>query len=149
MTSAAYAEFLASKRHRAEHAGPSCEPEDVSAHLHGWQRELTAWSVRMGRSAQWWHTGLGKTRLELEFCRLSGDRSLIVAPLAVCYQTVEEAAKIGLEARYVRSDEDAAGPGIWITNYEMADRFDPRWFDAVALDESSILKNLSAAPGRS
>ena len=73
--------------------------------------------------------------------RLSGDRSLIVAPLAVCYQTVEEAAKIGLEVRYVRSDEDAAGPGIWITNYEMHDRFDPRWFDAVTLDESSILKN--------
>ena len=136
-----YAEFLASKRHRAEHAGPPCEPEDVSDQLHGWQRELTAWSVRTGRSALWWMTGLGKTRAQLEWSRLSGDRSLIVAPLAVCYQTVEEAAKIGLEVRYVRSDEDAAGPGIWITNYEMHDRFDPRWFDAVTLDESSILKN--------
>ena len=61
-----YAEFLASKRHRAEHAGPPCEPEDVSDQLHGWQRELTAWSVRTGRSALWWMTGLGKTRAQLE-----------------------------------------------------------------------------------
>lgn len=136
-----YAEFLSRKQRRAEHAGPSCEPEDVSGNLHDWQREMTAWSVRLGRTAQWWNTGLGKTRLELEWSRLSGSRSLIVAPLAVCHQTAEEAARIGLEARYVRSDEDAAGPGIWITNYEMCDRFDPRGFDAVALDESSILKN--------
>jgi hypothetical protein len=141
VTSSAYAALLERKRSRAEHAGPPCEPEDVSDQLHDWQRELTAWSVRRGRSAQWWGTGCGKTRLELEFSRLSGPRSLIVAPLAVCYQTVEEAAKIGLEARYVRSDEDAAGPGIWITNYEMCDRFDARWFDSVTLDESSILAN--------
>jgi hypothetical protein len=34
---------------------------------------------------------------------------------------------------------------VWVTNYEMADRFDPASFDAVVLDESSILKNHTGA----
>lgn len=108
--------------------------------LHDWQREGVAWAVRKGRAALWWSTGLGKTRAQLEWSRLSGDRSLIVAPLAVCQQTAREATRIGLDATYVRDDADAAGPGIWITNYEMALRFDPTGFDAVVLDEASILK---------
>ena len=44
------------------------------------------------------------------------------------------------QARYVRTDADADGPGIWVTNYEMAERFDPAKLDAVVLDESSVLK---------
>lgn len=137
-----YQAFLASKMRRVQPVGPACDPEQVSESLHGWQRELTAWAVRTGRAALWWQTGLGKTRAQLEYARLSGDRSLIVAPLAVCHQTVEEAAKIGIasEVRYVRTDDDARGPGVWVTNYEMAERFDPAGLDAVVLDEASILK---------
>lgn len=134
-----YAAFLARKQRKVEPAGPQCAPEDVHEGLHNWQRELTAWAVRTGRAALWWNTGLGKTRAQLEYCRLNGGRSLVVAPLAVCHQTVEEAARIGLEAKYVRSGEDL-GPGVWVTNYEMAERFDPADFDAVVLDEASILK---------
>src|ERR1035441_8307334 len=59
-----------------------------------------------------------------EAARLIGGRSLIVAPLAVCHQTVREAAKLGIDVRYVRSATEAAGPGIWITNTEMALKFD-------------------------
>lgn len=135
-----YAQFLARKQHRVQHCGPACEPEQVSAHLHDWQRELTAWAVRSGRAALWWSTGLGKTRAQLEWARLSGKRSLVVAPLAVCRQTVAEAAAIDVEAAYVRSGSAALGAGIWVTNYEMVDRFDPAEFDAVVLDESGILK---------
>jgi hypothetical protein len=69
----------------------------------------------------------------------SGGRALIVAPLAVCAQTVREAAKIGVTATYVRSG-DQVGPGIYVTNYEMVDHFDPHLFSAVVLDEASILK---------
>ena len=81
---------------------------------------IVAWNVKTGRVANWLDTGIGKTFIQLEYARLSGDRSLIVAPLAVCHQTVREAAKLGIDARYVRSDANAAGPGIWVTNYEMA-----------------------------
>lgn len=135
-----YQEFLARKLRRVEPAGPACEPEHVNEGLHDWQRELTAWAVRTGRAALWWNTGLGKTRAQLEYARLSGKRSLIVAPLAVCHQTVEEAAKIGIDARYVRSG-DRLAPGVWVTNYEMFDRFTPGELDAVVLDEASILKS--------
>ena len=94
-----------------------------------------------------WHhnTGLGKTVMQLEWARLSGDTSLVVAPLAVCAQTCREAEKLGIVARYVRDPQQVTGPGVWVTNYEMADRFPPALFDAVVLDEASILKNSAGA----
>lgn len=138
-----YSAFLASKRRAAEQIGRSVAPENVHPRLHDWQRELVLWAVQTGRAALWWDTGLGKTSAQIEWARLSGRRALIVAPLAVCHQTVEEAARLDVDATYVRSGEQAAGPGVWVTNYEMADRFDPNGFDAVVLDEASILKNHS------
>lgn len=143
--SATYAEFLASKQRRMEAVGRVVDPGELHPSLHDWQKEMVAWAIRTGRPALWWDTGLGKTRAELEWARLSGRRSLIVAPLAVCHQTVAEAAKIDMEAAYARSDEHAAGPGVWVTNYEIAERFDPSTFDAVVLDEASILKNSDGA----
>jgi hypothetical protein len=98
------------------------------------------WAVRIGRCALWEDTGLGKTFQQLEWARLSGDTALVVAPLAVSQQTIREAAKLGIDARYVRSGGQVTGPGVWVTNYEMAERFDPYALDAVVLDEASILK---------
>jgi hypothetical protein len=135
-----YADFLATKHRRHGEHGRACEASDVNPSLHPWQREGVAWAVRKGRAALWWSTGLGKSRAQIEWCRLSGERSLIVAPLAVCQQTVREGAAIGVPVTYVRDDAAAAGPGIWITNYEMVERFDPTLLDAVVVDESSILK---------
>ena len=137
-----YAEFLARKNGRPDLNGPKIGPGDVHSKLHDWQRELVAWSVRRGRAALWADTGLGKTFMQLEWARLSGDRTLIVAPLGVCAQTVREAAKIGIETRYARSDDGR--PGIVVTNYEMTEHFDASGFDAVVLDESSILKDVTS-----
>jgi len=136
----AYEKFLASKVPAVTGYGRTVTDADVHPFLHPWQRRVVTWAVARGRVALWEDTGLGKTVQEIEFARLSGARSLIIAPLAVCAQTVREAAKLGVECRYVRSDEDADGPGIWITNYEMATRFDAAALDAVVLDEASILK---------
>lgn len=102
--------------------------------------EIVAWAVRKGRAALWADTGLGKTRMQIEWARLSGTTALVVAPLAVSAQSVREAAKIDVDARYVRSGQQITGPGVWVTNYEMIDRFDPDQIDAVVLDEASILK---------
>lgn len=136
-----YADFLATKRRAATPSGNGCTPDDVSGDLFDWQRVIVAWAVRRGRAGLFTTTGTGKTRMQLEWARRSGRRALILAPLAVCAQTVREAASIGIDARYVRSDADAAGPGIWVSNYEMAARFDPRALDAVVLDEGSILRD--------
>lgn len=135
-----YAAFLARKQSAADEVGRSAKVDDVHPLLHEWQAEIVAWAVRVGRAAVWADTGLGKTLMQLEWARLSGDTALVVAPLAVCQQTSREAARIGIDAHYVRSGDAVTGPGIWITNYEMVEHFDPASFDSVVLDEASILK---------
>ena len=135
-----YAKFLERKRRSAEPSGHPVSLSEVNALLHPWQRRIVTWALQRGRAALWEDTGTGKTFQQLEWARLAGDRALVVAPLAVCHQTIREAAKLGILARYVRSDTDAGGPGIWVTNYEMAQRFNPAGLDAVVLDEASILK---------
>lgn len=135
-----YATFLAAKTRAVEQVGPSVDASDVHPMLHDWQAELTAWAVRTGRAALWEDTGLGKTIQQVEWARLSGKTSLIVAPLAVCRQTIREAAKVDVEATYTREGGEL-GPGVWVTNYEQVPKFDPAGIDAVVLDEASILKN--------
>lgn len=134
-----YAEFLARKRRTATPVGPDVATSDVHPMLHDWQAELVRWAVRTGRAAMWADTGMGKTVMQVEWARLSGETSLIVAPLAVCQQTVREAAKVGVTASYTR--DGIPGPGLWITNYEQVHKFNPDTIDAVVLDEASILKN--------
>lgn len=135
-----YHEFLARKNRRIIDAGPTVTDTDVHHTLHEWQRRIVAWAVHRRRAAIWADTGLGKTFMMVEWCRLSGDTTLIVAPLAVCQQTIREAARLGVTARFATSGDSITGPGVWVTNYERVESIDPAIIDAVALDESSILK---------
>lgn len=135
-----YAEFLEAKRRLVPDAGVTIDTDDLHPSLFGFQRDLIAWAAKKGRAAIWADTGLGKTRMQLEWARTLGHKALIVAPLAVTAQTIEEAAAIGIEVTYARSSSEVTGP-LTITNYERADAFDPAMFGAVVLDESSILKN--------
>ena len=135
-----YADFIERKKARATREGPTTEPHDVHPMLHPWQRYIVAWAVRTQRAAIWADTGLGKTMMQIEWARLSGETALIVAPLAVCAQTVRETAKLGITSTQIRSGAEITGPGIYVTNYEMIEHIDPTTIDAVVLDESSILK---------
>jgi hypothetical protein len=137
-----YHEFLAGKRRRAQPVGPPVDPGDIHPLLHDWQARIVEWAIRQGRAAIFADCGLGKTFMQLEWARLIADRSLILAPLSVARQTVRESHKIGVDCRYARHGHEVTGPGVWVTNYEMADQFDPGAFGAVVLDESSILKNV-------
>lgn len=138
-----YQEFLARKQVRAEKPGRIVQPSDVHPMLHDWQRDLVVWAVKTGRAALWADTGMGKTVMQLEWARLSGDHPIIVAPLAVCQQTVREAGKLGINAEYVRAYDDIeplSQTTLHVTNYERVQGFPAAAFDAVVLDESSILK---------
>lgn len=137
-----YSDFIAAKRRRAGQVGRDCRPDECHPLLHDWQAEAVAWAVRTGRAAIFWDCGLGKTFAQLEWARLSADTALILAPLSVARQTAREAQKIDLDVRYARHGDEITGPGIWITNYEMAHHFDMTAFGALVLDESSILKNV-------
>jgi hypothetical protein len=103
--------------------------------------------VRKGRAAIFADTGLGKTFIQLEWARMLQVDTLIVAPLSVARQTTSEAAKIGITVTLCRSPVDVR-PGICVTNYEMAAKFNPAQFGAVVLDESSILKAIDGKTRR-
>lgn len=135
-----YQQFLAKKKATPNDHGPDINPTDVHPMLHEWQNYIVRWAVHTRRAAIWADTGLGKTIMQLEWARLSGKTALILAPLAVCHQTVREAQKLDNHAAYIRNSNDITGPGIWVTNYENAPNIDPSTIDAVVLDESSILK---------
>lgn len=135
-----YEDFIARRKATAGTTGRTIHAGDLHHSLKPFQVDIVQWAARVGNPAVWADTGLGKTRMQVEWCRVMGDTSLIVTPLAVAQQTVEEAAVIHVDARYVRHADEIDGPGLYITNYEMVDRFGPDVFDAVALDEASILK---------
>ncbi len=138
-----YAEFLARKTRRHNGTGIVVQPTDLHPSLHPWQNWIVRTALARGRCAVFADTGLGKTRMQIEWARLAAPRALILAPLSVARQTVREAVKIGADVRYVRRPEQVVPGSVSITNYELAHWFDPAEFDAVALDESSILKNFT------
>lgn len=139
---ATYTDFLQRKRAIASTSGIDVSLEAINPMLFPFQRDLVQWALRKGRAALFADTGLGKSFMQIEWARLIGYRTLILAPLSVARQTVGEAKKIGVETHYTRSGDDLID-GINITNYEMLEHFNPADFGAVILDESSILKSLS------
>ena len=144
-----YQDFISTKRTRVIDSGIDINPSDVHPVLMPFQRQIVRWACGKGRCAVFADTGLGKTYIQLEWARLMGKNTLIVAPLSVARQTARMAHNVGLDARYVRSqDQVNTDHRLWITNYEMIEHFDANAFGAVVLDESSILKSLDGKTRR-
>lgn len=137
-----YKRFLDSKAYHQIPTG--FDPEQIGDHLFDFQRAIVEWACKRGRAAIFADTGLGKTAMQVEWARQvashTGGRVLILAPLCVAQQTVEESAKFGTIIKYCRKEADADGD-IIITNYEMVDHFDVTDYAGIVLDESSILKS--------
>lgn len=138
-----YSAFLKSKQRVIQPVGETIDLGDINPLLFPFQRDLVKWAVHKGRAAIFADTGLGKTFMQLEWARLLNRRTIILAPLAVAQQTSSEAHRLGLEVPYVRDDSETGTNRIVVTNYERLDRFHLPGFDAVVLDESSILKAFS------
>lgn len=141
-----YSEFIKAKSRVIKDSGFDVEPESISDELFPFQRDIVGWALRRGRAAIFADTGLGKTRMQLEWARHVHERTgrpvLILAPLAVSSQTAAEGKAIGVDVTVCQTQADASG-GINITNYERLGGFEPDEFGAVVLDESSILKNFT------
>ncbi len=133
-----YSAFLQAKARFGERVGINVDPEGLHQMLKPHQRALTAYALRKGHAALFADTGLGKTFMQLEWGRALDKPTLYLAPLSVAKQTVREAGRLGMELTYARRQADAGF--FTISNYEMVEHFDPQAFDAVVLDESSILK---------
>ena len=132
----AYAEFLADKLRTSVHGG--FEPGDLHPALFEFQRFIVRRALVAGKYAIFADCGLGKTFMQLVWARAVADHAqgpvLILAPLAVTWQTVAEAERWGISL-----------DGITVTNYEQLDNLDASEFVGVVLDESSILKSFDGA----
>jgi hypothetical protein len=135
-----YADFLAKKSQIGGDAGFS--PVWMPDFLFDFQRHIVEWATRKGRAAIFADCGLGKTPMQLVWAenvvRYTNGRVLILTPLAVARQTVNEATKFGIEASLSR-DGKLHGK-IIVTNYEKLHMFNPDDFVGVVCDESSMLK---------
>lgn len=122
--------------------------------LFDYQRDIAALAIRKRKFAVFAECGLGKCLIALEFARhaaavMPKKGVLIVAPLMVVRQTMDEAARFygnTLAIRHVRAAELPAwlesGKGIAITNYEsIRDGLTQGNLGGLVCDESSLLKS--------
>lgn len=140
-----YSEFLKSKAIVSVPTGIR-NPTDISDRLRPDQRACVSWALQRGRAALFLGTGLGKTADQCEWARHVEDYTskpvLILAPLAVSHQTIAEAKKIlSMDVIWADSQECVGKRGVYVTNYQKLDRFDPSIFGGVVWDESSIIKS--------
>lgn len=134
-----YKNFLEKKVTLAPQTGLEVVPA-LNKCLFNFQAAIVSWALRRGRAAIFADCGLGKTVMQLEWARHVPGNVLILAPLAVAQQTVEEGARFGIDVSYAREQSEVHGK-ITITNYERLEKFNYSHFNAVVLDESSILKS--------
>ena len=124
-----YDAFIRTKRR--QHSASGFQPESLHDSLLPHHRTNVERACRMGRAAVFADTGLGKTRMQLDWARQvkrhTGGEVLLLAPLAVGDQTLAEAAEMGID------------PPV-VLNYERLHQVDPSDYVGVVLDESSILK---------
>ncbi len=141
-----YKEFLRAKVQLAQHHGFVIDPADINPLLKPHQRDTVQWIVKGGRRAVFAAFGLGKTIIQLEGARLilkhAGGRFLIVAPLGVRREFVNDAEKLGIPLKFIRSIEECEETGIYITNYETVrdGKLNPQQFTGASLDEAAILR---------
>ena len=140
-----YTDFLESKKKNHVLSGFDCDTDQLNTHLFSFQRFIVHRALKAGKYAIFADCGLGKTLMQLEWAnqvnRHTGKPVLILAPLAVAGQTINEGAKFHIDAcKY-----DGSNSPIQITNYEQIENIDTSIFSGVVLDESSILKNFEGA----
>lgn len=137
-----YAEFIASKRHTLGDHG--FEPIWMPDSAFDFQEAVITKAVRKGRIGLFADTGLGKTLMQLAFAYnvvLKTNRPvLILTPLAVAFQFLKEAERIGIDD-ICHTKDGKYDKKIVVCNYERLHHLNPDEFAAVLLDESSILKN--------
>lgn len=133
-----YSEFLDNKKIIDAPTGLTEIPE-LNPMLFDFQKDIVRWALRRGRAAIFADCGMGKTPMQLEWAKNVPGDVLIMAPLAVSSQTIRESEKFHDEP-VVYSNDGTKKARITITNYEQMEKFNPSNFNAIVLDESSILK---------
>ena len=137
-----YQKFLEQKKHSIGNFGFNANYiPDIAFDF---QKHIIEKAVKKGRIAVFADTGLGKTLIQLSIAKNiinhTNQKVLILTPLAVAFQFILEAEKIGIDDIEYSKDGKHTKK-IVVCNYERLHYFDKNDFVGVILDESSILKN--------
>ena len=129
-----YQDFLSKKVKKASNTTVS--HSGLSSFLFPYQQYAVERALEVGNYGLFEDCGMGKTVQQLEWAdkvsRHTGEKVLIVSPLAVRAQTIQEAETFGYDLD--RFD---------VINYESLHKYSPDEYAGVVLDESSILKNFT------
>lgn len=137
-----YLEFLENKKHSIGDFG--FKANYIPDMAFDFQKAIIEKAVSKGRMAIFADTGLGKTLIQVAIAQNivnhTNGKVLILTPLAVAFQFILEAEKLGItDIEY--SKDGNFSKSIVICNYERLHYFNKEEFQGVILDESSILKN--------
>lgn len=131
-----YLDFLQQKQ--KTHIESGFEINDLNSNLFDFQKFIVKRALNAGKYAIFADCGLGKTLMQLEWAyqvqKHTNKPVLILMPLAVKGQTMQEAEKFGIDTT-----------NIHFYNYEQLDNINCSIYSGVVLDESSILKNFEGA----
>ena len=131
-----YKDFLKTKKKSFIESGFEINENELNKNLFDFQRHIVKIALKKGRFAIFADCGLGKTLMQLSWANAvfnyTGVKVLILAPLAVKAQTMQEAIKFGIDLN-----------SFDIQNYEQLQNIDCKKYIGVVLDESSILKNFT------
>jgi len=137
-----YEKFIENKRHLLGSFG--FEPNYIPEMAFDFQKFIIEKAIRKGRTAVFADTGLGKTLIQLSIAKNiinhTNKKVLILTPLAVAFQFILEADKLGIDDIEYSKDGKHTKK-IVVCNYERLHYFNESDFVGVILDESSILKN--------
>jgi len=137
-----YEDFIKNKKHSIGNFG--FEANYIPDIAFDFQKYIIDKAITKGRMAIFADTGLGKTLIQLSIAKNiinhTNKKVLILTPLAVAFQFILEAEKLGIDDIEYSKDGKHTKK-IVICNYERLHYFDSNDFIGVILDESSILKN--------
>jgi SNF2 family DNA or RNA helicase len=142
-----YHAIIASKKIRFSNEGIT---KDITYNdsLFPYQRDCVEFALAKGRTGLFLDTGLGKSIVSFNWAynvSLHTNKPvLMLCPLGVALQHVNEAAKFGYNAVVIRDGVvNSSYKDIVIANYESLEKFDVTQFGGIILDESSILKSFT------
>lgn len=140
-----YELFLEKKQKSVSLSGFDIDESELNNKLFPFQKFCVKRALKAGKYGLFEDCGLGKTAQQLEWAKHVGIKTgkpvLILCPLAVAGQTIQEGIKFDNPVRFY----DGSNFPIQINNYDQLDNIDTSIFGGVVLDESSILKNFEGA----
>jgi len=133
-----YLDFLKTKQKNHIYSGFNIMESELNNKMFDFQKFIIKRALKAGKYAIFADCGLGKTLMQLEWanqvCKFTKSKVLILAPLAVVGQTIQEGLKFGIDMS-----------NIDVQNYEQLDNIDCSEYKGIVLDESSILKNFEGS----